>query len=312
MHDQFIRAILSDKNIATDYFQHFLPPAISSHLDFSTLTHLPDSYLSDDLQKSMSDIVYTCSRNDSAGQLKISLLIEHKSYPDKYTPIQIGSYIFSALQKQIANKEPLSMVVPVLLYHGRGKWKYKTVAQLFNNLPPEWRQYIPDFSYIYNNLGQVPDEQVEALKNKFLVASLLALKHAFEKDWLEQNALRILVLSEEAPGSQLHKQLLMYYFTRSELEEGVIFKLLESVSTNNKDTIMSTADYFIEKGKKEGKEEGKEEGIKIGRVQGEERRSRLSVQKMLSANKLSIAEIADYANVTEAFVLQVKEQMQQL
>ncbi|WP_374754689.1 Rpn family recombination-promoting nuclease/putative transposase [Dyadobacter koreensis] len=137
---------------------------------------MPDSYLSEQLRKSISDIVFSCEKNDTSGHIKICLLVEHKSYPDKYTPFQIGSYIFSGLQKQIENKEELSITIPVLLYHGKGKWRCLTVSSLFKNPEPDWKQYLPDFEYVYNNLGDISDEQVETLNNKFLLASILAFK----------------------------------------------------------------------------------------------------------------------------------------
>lgn len=96
----------------------------------------------------MSDIMYTCRKKEETAEIKVCLLVEHKSYPYKYTRIQMGSYIFSALQRQISNKEQLSMVIPVLLYHGKGKWKYQTFADLFENLTDGWKQFLPDFSYI--------------------------------------------------------------------------------------------------------------------------------------------------------------------
>jgi predicted transposase/invertase (TIGR01784 family) len=206
MHDNFIRTILADKALATDYFRNYLPTFISEQLDFDSLTQLPDTYLSEELQKTMSDIVYSCRKKDATAEIKVCLLVEHKSYPDKYTPVQIGSYIFSALQRQINNKEPLSMVIPVLLYHGQGKWKYQTLAGLFENLTDGWKQFLPDFSYIYNNLGEIPDEKVEALENKFLATSLLVLKHSFEKEWLANNSLKMLVLMATA-SQRLQKSL---------------------------------------------------------------------------------------------------------
>jgi hypothetical protein len=118
-----IRAIMADRTIAIEYFRNYLPPFVTGQLDFSTLTQLPDVYVSAELQKTMSDIVYSCQRKDGKGQINVSLLIEHKSYPDKFSPVQIGGYIFSRLQKQIAaGEKQLSMIVPILLYHGNGKW----------------------------------------------------------------------------------------------------------------------------------------------------------------------------------------------
>ena len=128
LHDNFIRAILADKEIAREYFSNYLPSFVSNHLDLSTLTQMPDTYLSKNLRKTMSDIIYTCTTKNGEENVKVSLLIEHKSYADKYTPIQIGSYIFSGLEKQVANKEKLSIIIPVLLYHGKEKWQYATLS----------------------------------------------------------------------------------------------------------------------------------------------------------------------------------------
>jgi predicted transposase/invertase (TIGR01784 family) len=252
IHDNFIRSILANRDIAADYFRYSLPASISSELDFSTLTHLPDSYLSKELRKTMSDVVYTCQKKNDRKEIKVSLLVEHKSFPDKYTPVQIGSYIFSALQKQVTNKEPLSVVIPVLLYHGKSKWEYQTLAGLFEGVDAAWEQYIPNFSYLYNDLGEVRDEEVEGLNNKFLAASLFALKYSYDPKWLEENAVKMLIWADEGPEG-LRRPFIIYLFSRAQLEEAEIIELAESLPESLKKTVMSTADILIEKGRKEGK-----------------------------------------------------------
>lgn len=255
VHDHFIRAILSDKEIAVAYFQNFLPSSLAVQLDFATLTQIPDTYLSESLQKSMSDMVYSCALRNSSESISIALLIEHKSYPDKYTPIQIGSYIFSGYEKQLKNNEPLSLIVPLLLYHGKGKWEYRKVSGLFPNSLSEWKRFIPDYDYIYSNLGEISDDEVEKLQNKFLSASLLALKHSFQKNWLEQNAIRILILSKNV-AENLQRNLAVYLFANSNLNEQEIINLLESLPLKLKETVMNTLDIVEEKGVKKGIEMG--------------------------------------------------------
>lgn len=301
---------MADKTIAASYFANFLPAFVSQQLDFETLEHLPDSYMSKELRKTMSDIVYTCRKKGSDAEVKVSLLIEHKSYPDQHTPIQIGSYIFSALQKKVANKEPLSMVIPVLLYHGKQKWEYQQLGGLFENLEDSWKQFLPDFAYIYNSLGEMPDQQFEALENKFLEASLLALKHSFEKEWLNQHAPKILTLAGDGPKG-LQKSLIVYLFGRSEMQEAAIRKIVDLLSVTLKDSVMSTLDIFIEKGRKEGLEVGMEKGLKTGiekgRMEAEAKKNFEFVKNLLSTGNFSTAYIASLASVTEAFVLQVKQ-----
>lgn len=80
---------MGNQQIALDYFRSCLPAHVLDKLDFSTLRQLPDTYVSKELQKSISDIVYSCQRAGGLGEVKVSLLIEHKSYVDKYTPVQI-------------------------------------------------------------------------------------------------------------------------------------------------------------------------------------------------------------------------------
>ncbi|MCC6289400.1 MAG: Rpn family recombination-promoting nuclease/putative transposase [Chitinophagaceae bacterium] len=294
IHDNFIRSILSNKKMAADYFKNYLPEFISRQLDFATLRQLPDTYLSDDLKKTISDIVYSCHRKGGKNAVKVSLLIEHKSYPDKYTSIQIGSYIFSALQKQATAKEPLSLVIPVLLYHGKGKWQYRKLSDLFEDMEEYWKQYLPDFEYVYNNLGMLSDTDVEKLNNKFLKASFLALKHSFEKEWLGRNAVNLLLLAATGPKA-LQQGFIIYLYTRGDLkEENVLNSLPEPI----KKTIMSTLDIYIEKGRKKGIEEGIEKGI--------EKKSREFIQNLLTAGKFSVSEIAAFAGVTEPFVKKVR------
>lgn len=281
LHDHFIRNLLANKSIARDYFKNYLPPFISSRLNFATLTQVPDSYLSDDLKKTMSDIVYSCHRKDRKSAVKVSLLIEHKSYSDKYTALQIGGYIFSALQKQARNNEPLSLVIPMLLYHGKGRWQYRTLASLFDNLEEEWKQYLPNFEYIYNDLGMLSDAEMEALNNKFLRASFLALKHGFEKEWIESNTVQLLILAAQGPRS-LQKGFIIYLYSRGRLKETILSSLPGPI----KRTVMNTLDIYIEKGRKEGKQD--------------------VIRNLITELGLSDKEAARIAEVPEAFVKKVR------
>ena len=259
VHDTFIRAILADKEIAVDYFRTALPAYIVERLDFSTLTQLPDTYISKELRKTVSDIVYSCSLKDGSGTIKISLLIEHKSYIDKYTSVQVGAYIFSGLLKQIGNKEKkLSLIIPILLYHGREKWEYRTLSDLFEDLDPELRQFIPDYEYIYHNLGEISDEAIQALHNKFLAASFLALKYSQIKDKLERWIPTILTLALE-DSRNLQNNLIIYTFGSSGLKEDRILAIVKELPRKIKDTVMSTLDIFVEKGRKEGHLKGRQE-----------------------------------------------------
>ena len=65
--------------------------------------------------------------------------------------------------------------------------------------------------------------------------------------------------------------------------------------------IKKTIEYDLELARKEGIEKGIEKGMEKGKSE--------VVRNLLSADKFSIAEIANFANVTEAFVRKVKREM---
>jgi predicted transposase/invertase (TIGR01784 family) len=305
-HDTFIRSIMGNQQIALDYFRSCLPANILDKLDFSTLRQLPDTYVSKELQKSISDIVYACQRADGVGEVKISLLIEHKSYVDKYAPIQIGSYIFSGLLKQIGEGEKPSLIIPILLYHGRSRWEYQTLSSLFGGLEPELSRFLPDYQYVFHNLGEIPDEQIQALHNKFLAASLLAMKYSVLKDRLSELIPTILKLAGEMEQN-LQTSLIVYTFVNSELSEQQIIELITPLPTQIKATVMSTLDIFVEKGRKEGLREGELKG----KIEGQLEKTENAVRNLIKQSLLTDEQIASALEVTVKYVADIRRQIKE-
>jgi len=251
-HDSFLRSLLADKQVAIDYFRSALPAHIADKLDFSTLEPLSGTYVSKELQTTISDVVYTCQRRDGRGSVHICLLVEHKSAPDKYTPVQIGGYLFSGYGQQIRQKhEQLSPIIPILFYHGKQRWEYWTLDRLFDGLEAELLGFLPNFDYIYANLRDTPDGVIKAIENRFLVSALLLLKHAFEELWLSQNFKDELVAGLGDASGVLQQAFLMYYFGRAKITPGQLGEMLNDLPLPIRDTVMSTYDMIYDKGRKE-------------------------------------------------------------
>ncbi len=300
IHDKFLRAILTDKSIAIDYFRACLPEHLSTILDFSTLTQLPDTYVSKELRKTISDIVYSCRTKNRKQKVKISILLEHKSAPDKFTPIQIGSYIFSGFQRQIAQERQLSPIIPVLLYHGKDHWEYRTLSSLFQNLDPELRPFVPDYEFIFHNLGEIPDEQIETLENKFLHASLLALKYSQLQAELVKWIPTILSLAIGV-RENLESNLIVYTFGVSGLKEEEIITLIEEIPVTIKSTVMNTLDIFVEKGKKIGLQEGL--------LKGHQEKTEKIVRNLVRSSGLTDEQIAGAAEVPVEYVARIRKEL---
>ncbi|WP_459874031.1 Rpn family recombination-promoting nuclease/putative transposase, partial [Endothiovibrio diazotrophicus] len=81
-HDDFFRESFGRKEIAEDFLRQQLPTELLAEMDLSTLRIGKDSYVSKELRKSYSDLVYSVRLRD--GELRVYLLFEHKSTPDPW------------------------------------------------------------------------------------------------------------------------------------------------------------------------------------------------------------------------------------
>lgn len=275
-HDSYLRSVLSDMEVAAVYFKTVLPAHLVERLDFSTLKLTPNSYVSDELEQSMSDVVYSCGfKGGGSLAVEIALLIEHKSYYDKYALLQIGGYLFSGYRQQLKQekkKKNLTPIIPILFYHGEEKWDYRTLENLFGDEYAEFFDYIPNFSYIYNNLRDTADGELMALQHGFLTTSLLLLKHTFDSAWIQGNVDMLLLVGLSQGEESRHRSMLLYLFDRMEFDEEQIMEKIKEFPKDIKEKIMSTYDLLIEKGRKE--ERSKAEAEKLAE-------KRESVIKML-------------------------------
>lgn len=105
------------------------------------------------------------------------------------------------------------------------------------------------------------DEQLEALSNQFLTASLLTLKHFKQNTWLEENATKIFIKTRDVPENLL-ELLIVYFLQVNKSDEPKFIEIFESIPEALKDKIMSTYDMLIEKGEKKGFEKAQAEHVK--------------------------------------------------
>jgi len=130
------------------------------------------------------------------------------------------------------------------------------------------------------------------LNNKFLAASILSLKHTFQTGWLELNALRILILSEDA-AKNLQQNLIVYMFSNSWLEQQEIAKLFQSLPLNLKDTAMNTLEIFEKRGLEKG----------IAKSEA------TIVRNLLLNTDFTLAKIAMLSEVSENFVTKIRDEI---
>lgn len=266
-HDAFFKDLFSRLDVAADFFARHLPPEVASALDLTQLELVNGSFLDDELQPHFSDLVYRVRLKNRA-EVYVCLLLEHKSAPDKWVAFQILRYIvrlWAEAQEKGAAKLP--RVFPLVIYHGKRKWKIKpNLAHLVESgTNTAWRKYTPEFEYHLFDLSAY-NEQRDVDAQALLRLGLTVLKHIFDKD-LAQRLDDFWTLARGLPYEVLKDYLLtlLSYLAyapnlkREALEQSAKTKFPEMARG-----FMTIAETLKREGRLEGRLEGHLEGQQAG------------------------------------------------
>ncbi|MEM6321038.1 MAG: Rpn family recombination-promoting nuclease/putative transposase, partial [Bacteroidota bacterium] len=202
-HNNLFEKVMELKSAVKALIRHFFPKYILAELDLSTLEQVHDSFVTGQLAKLYSDTVYSCQWKGQNTYL--SFLFEHKSkyeVPD----LQLMTYAIQGYKKQQeqwqSDKEKVSpfeptLIIPVLLYHGRETWQATTFTDLFKLPNSYFKDFIPSCKYLLIDLKQHPDDQLETIEMKILLGMLLLFKYKGDKQYVLNNVQKIFIFVEE-------------------------------------------------------------------------------------------------------------------
>lgn len=276
-HDKFFKETFSDAEVARDFIQHYLPESVSEIIDLETLEAQRDSYISQELQETFTDMLYRVKINEKTGYLYF--LFEHKSYPSHKIAFQLLKYMSEIWDKYSTHekKEALPIIIPLVIYHGQGHWHTSTrLSQMipgYTQLPETVKDYIPDYQYLLYDLSQYQDE---AIKGGVRLKILMTIfRDIFTKD---PNRLRESVLKAAAYLRELENKetgidyleiYMRYVFSAAhQMTKADLEKILNEMTKEypeGREVAMTLADIL----RKEGLEEGMKRGRMEGRMEGE-------------------------------------------
>jgi predicted transposase/invertase (TIGR01784 family) len=267
-HDKFFKEVYSDKERAVDFLESFLPEEVAVRLNLDSIEIRKDSFIDEELRESFSDILYEVELAGSCGYIYI--LFEHKSYPDRYTALQLLKYmvrIWELHLRQSANPE-LPLIIPLVLYQGVGAWKCgDRLRDLLSTNDAALLAYTPDYRFLLFDLSVIPDEQIRTgVIGKVMV---MALKYAM-RDELPEKLFEILGLLatviDTQKGLQCLEALFRYLVQATDKLGREDFKQALARMPEG-DAIMSTlAEQWFQEGLEKGIEKGIEKGVLDGRV----------------------------------------------
>jgi predicted transposase/invertase (TIGR01784 family) len=134
------------------------------------------------LGKYYSDFLYQVNFKDNINGF-IFLLLEHKSWPERFTPLQALKYMVHVWDFYLANHDKakfLPPVLPLVLYHGKSKWNLGDHFSKLFDTPTPLHVFIPDFKYLLLDISHEPDENIKG--SPILQILLKTLKYIFKPE----------------------------------------------------------------------------------------------------------------------------------
>lgn len=272
-HDPFFKAIFSDLSHAKDLLRGVLPVAILDSLDLDFLEPEPNAFVSETLDESFSDLLFTCPL--LGNQAVVAILLEHKTWQPKYVHLQILRYMVNIWEADQSESRPLRPVIPILVHQGPSPWKLSSFLASFPTLPESLRPFIPDIHLVFEGLAAVEDQSIGSDFQEPVVRFALALmKHIYSAE--KTLAVARTLTPDLGAGMEDEKALrtlriLLEYI----LEDGapeVRDHLFQSLHPNLKGQAMTLGDLL--------RQEGKAEGLNEGEIKGKHAQALADARKM--------------------------------
>ena len=122
-HDAFVKKVLENPTTAGGFLEEFLPIDIKKKLNLKKIRVEKETYVEDSLKTKLSDMVYAVEMKGEEEEAFVYCLVEHQSSPDYWISLRLWKYTLLLLERHMKHKEKLPVVVPLVLYNGKTKYR---------------------------------------------------------------------------------------------------------------------------------------------------------------------------------------------
>jgi predicted transposase/invertase (TIGR01784 family) len=273
-HDAFFKKYYEQPATAAGFLKYNLPADVAACIDFETLEPAQESFLADGLEHFFADLVFSCALTDGrSGQIYI--LLEHKSVPSPACALQILRYMVMLWERETADATPwgnLSVVIPIVIYHGKKPWDVKSIRELIPH-PPPLGGFIPDYRLLVYDLSHMEEGEI---KGDIAAKAGMLLLRAMSTNAPLSKVMELVALLLGALGPQSATKTIEQFFryvmsVRPNINREQLVHELSRIPEG--DAIMRniTAELSPEAfqdGMVQGIEKGIEKGMEKGMVQG--------------------------------------------
>lgn len=290
-HDKLAKTSFEDKETAEAFFRQHLPPAIVRLISWTSLTHLPSSFIDERLRASESDRLYKVALHSPASsayqtEAFLYLLFEHQRIEDRWIAFRLLSYQLR-IWEQFRSAYPLSKtlppIIPIVLAQNNQTWSLSPRFHALFDLPvasedaarSDLAGFVPDFSFRLVQLANLPFEKITGTVLGILTLRVLKAEQTgdlmSDLVWDEKLLLRL---------SPRHREcILSYILGVGEIDKTSIDRKLTKLKTATIiDAAMTLADQYRQEGQElalqkaktladQFRQEGRLTGQLIGKIQ---------------------------------------------
>ena len=170
--DRSARWLFQNREFVRGLFE-ILAGHLAPRINFSELKLIERSFLADNLEELVADLVFRVPFRDESGtdELFIYILVEHQSTVDTKMAMRVLSYMINilALQRRewIANNVPESErhyapVIPIVFYTGEQKWNAPLTLDALMDVPDVLSEFIPKFKILLLDVKATDPRDVNA------------------------------------------------------------------------------------------------------------------------------------------------------
>jgi predicted transposase/invertase (TIGR01784 family) len=169
-------------------------------------------------------------------------------------------------EKDILNKKPLRIIIPVVFYHGSQKWKVPEAFVDQFDVDDDIKKHLLNYRYILfdTNKWDLGDESNKELReNVFLFSAIALMKASFKNDW--ETILEIFKFWHEKVFTKEREKILFFLVYISQTHKisiNRLEKMLEESKINGGDIMQTLAEQLKKEGIKIGIEENAKETAK--------------------------------------------------
>lgn len=256
--------------------QFCVPAHILENIDMESLEISETSFVDEDLKEYFSDICYEGKMQEDL-PFRITFILEHKSAVPKYPiMVQLHKYVTNIWSNDIRQNNPLTLTIPIVIYHGERPLAKESPESLFKGAPKDILSYVPHFDYVLLDLSQIATERLEQLEFLFLRNILLALKQSRNAEYVDVFWEKIIIFAigvrQKSLDYELFKATVIYLNSSSNVFNQKLKQMENALSAAEQQEIkpflLQMYEEWMEKGEVKGIEKGIQKGIQKGLEEG--------------------------------------------